>query len=182
MLGDLLCGNDVRAEASLAHLTPDDLPQLVELARSPSAETRWWAIRALGAIQISEAVPPLILALADPDQSVQGIAIAVLGMRREPSAASVLVPHLNHPSSFIAQLACDSLEQIGLPAVPFLIAALSDGSPQTRRLAARALARIKDPSSIAALFKALDDDSMYVQHWAEEGLEAMGVGQVYFKP
>jgi len=182
MLADLLCGDDTRAEASLAHITPDDLPQLIELSRSVSPEARWWAVRALAVVATPEAATPLIAALDDSDQAVQGAAIAALGARGESSATPPLITYLNHPSPFMAQLACDALEQIGKAAVPGLIAALSAPEASTRRHAARALAHIKDPLAIPALFKALDDDSMYVQYWADEGLEAMGVGQVYFKP
>lgn len=182
MLGDLLCGDDVRAEASLAHIIPADLPQLIELARSDSPETRWWAVRALAAIPTPEAADPLLAALSDPDQAVEGLAVAALGSRRESSAISPLIVCLGHSGPFIAQLACVALEQIGLPAVPQLVEALKAPEASTRRLATRALAHIKDPSSIPALFAALEDDSMYVQYWAEEALDAMGVGQVYFKP
>jgi HEAT repeat protein len=64
-----------------------------------------------------------------------------------------------------------------------LIRALAqDAQPRVRTHAARALALIGDTSAIPALFKALEDDSAMVQYWVEEGLERMGVGQVYFKP
>ena len=39
-----------------------------------------------------------------------------------------------------------------------------------------------DTRAIPALFKALEDESAIAQYWADEGLERMGVGQVYFKP
>ena len=133
-------------------------------------------------LPMAGAVQPLLTALADSDQAVRGAAIAALGTQRDSSAVLPLIACLDDPSPFIAQLACNALEQIGKPAVPQLIAALSETSAAMRRFAARALARIKDPSAIAALFKALDDESMYVQYWADEGLEALGVGQVYFKP
>jgi HEAT repeat protein len=47
---------------------------------------------------------------------------------------------------------------------------------------ARALALIGDTAAIPALFRALDDESAIVAHWADEGLERLGVGQVYFRP
>jgi HEAT repeat protein len=89
---------------------------------------------------------------------------------------------LGDPSPFLARTAADSLQRLGASAVPALIAALKDQDAQTRGLAARALAHLKDKSSIPALFNALEDDSAIVQFWADEGLERMGVGQVYFKP
>jgi NADPH-dependent ferric siderophore reductase len=46
----------------------------------------------------------------------------------------------------------------------------------------RVLALVGDKSSIPALFEALDSDSMLIEYWANEGLERMGVGMVFFKP
>jgi len=44
------------------------------------------------------------------------------------------------------------------------------------------LAEIADHSAIPALMSALEDDSVMVQHWAEEGLERLGLDMVYLKP
>lgn len=121
-------------------------------------------------------------ALGATDPETRAGAIFALGTRSEPEAVSLLVACLSDPSPFLARTAADSLQRIGPPAVPELIAALSHQSAQARGLAARALAHLKDTSAIPALFKALDDDSAIVQYWADEALERMGVGQVYFKP
>ncbi len=182
MLTNLLCGDDSLAEASLAHITSEDYPQLIELTCSETPDTRWWALRAIAALPIPEAVSPLLAAVADPDPGARSCAIVALGQRQESTAVSALINCLRDESEFVARLASDALEQIGKPAVPALVEALKATDAPTRRLAARALAHIKDPSAIPALFKALEDDSMMVSYWADEGLENMGVGQVYFKP
>ncbi len=121
-------------------------------------------------------------ALGEADSEVRACVLYALGSRPEPEAISLLVAALGDPSQFLARTACDSLERIGKPTVPALIEALKNQNAQVRGLAARALAHIKDTSSIPALFNALEDDSAIVQHWADEGLDNMGVGQVYFKP
>jgi HEAT repeat protein len=59
---------------------------------------------------------------------------------------------------------------------------MHDAQPRVRVNAARALAAIADPAAIPALFGALEDESVLVQHWAEAGLEKLGVGTVYFAP
>ncbi|MBI3244278.1 MAG: HEAT repeat domain-containing protein [Chloroflexi bacterium] len=182
MLDDLFAGDDSRAEAGLSHIIPEDFPQLIERSRSESPDIRWWALRAMASLPTPEAVAPLLAAAADPDPGVRACAIVALGQRRESSAVPTLVETLKDSSDFLARLAADALEQIGKPAVPALLEALQAEDAATRRLAARALAHIKDPAAIPALFKALEDDSMLVSYWADEGLEAMGVGQVYFKP
>jgi HEAT repeat protein len=71
---------------------------------------------------------------------------------------------------------------IGKPAVPYLLEVPKD-VPQTARInTTRALAEITDHSAIPALMSALEDDSIMVQHWAEEGLERLGLNMVYLKP
>jgi len=121
-------------------------------------------------------------ALKETDSEVRACALYALGTHSEPEAISLLVAALSDASPFLARTAGDSLVRIGQPAVPALIEALKNQNSQGRGLAARALAYIKDTSSIPALFAALEDDSAIVQHWADQGLDNMGVGQVYFKP
>lgn len=124
----------------------------------------------------------LLVALNDSDLEVRAVAIYALGTRGEESAIIALVNCLADPSSFLARTAADALIHIGSPALPALTDALQHPDAQTRGLAARALAHIKDPASIPALFNALEDDSAFVQYWADEGLDRLGVGQIYFKP
>lgn len=126
--------------------------------------------------------PDLIRALADSDLEVRAVAVYALGTRGDKSAVTALVNYLADPSSFLARTAADALIRIGRPAVSALIDALKHPDAQTRGLAARALAHIKDPAAIPALFNALEDDSAFVQYWADEGLDRLGVGQIYFKP
>ncbi len=116
------------------------------------------------------------------DDETRAAAIYALRTRSTADAVTALITVLANPDTFLARTACDSLIHIGKVATSNLIEALKDQNIQTRGLAARALAHIKDQSSIPALFNALDDESMMVQYWADEALEKMGVGQIYFKP
>ena len=116
------------------------------------------------------------------DDETRAAAIYALRTRSTADAVTALITVLANPDTFLARTACDSLIHIGKVATSNLIEALKDQNIQTRGLAARALAHIKDTSSIPALFNALNDDSMMVQYWADEALEKMGVGQIYFKP
>ena len=116
------------------------------------------------------------------DDETRAAALYALRTRSTADAVTALITVLANPDTFLARTACDSLIHIGKVATSNLIEALKDQNIQTRGLAARALAHIKDQSSIPALFNALDDESMMVQYWADEALEKMGVGQIYFKP
>lgn len=128
------------------------------------------------------ATSDLIEFVKDKDEETRAAAIYALRFRSTADAVSALIAALATPDSFLARTACDSLIHLNTVAVPQLIIALGSSNVQTRGLAARALAHIKDQSTIPALFKALDDESAMVQYWADEALERMGVGQIYFKP
>ena len=82
----------------------------------------------------------------------------------------------------VSNLATNALVAIGAEAVPFLLESLKT-SPQAARInAMRALADIRDYRAVQAMMSALEEDSMLMQHWAEEGLERLGLNMVYLDP
>ena len=93
-----------------------------------------------------------------------------------------LVEAISDGDPLLASLAADALVAIGGPAVPYLLEVMGNGSHSARLHAVRALALIGDDRAIPALFAALDQYSAVMQYWAEQGLERMGVGMVFFKP
>ena len=180
---ELFSGDDALAEAALALAEPGWLPELAAALGSADQDRRWWAVRALAQLPGEAVTGALLNAAADRDDSVRAAAIFALGERAAPAAVVPLLFALRDASEFMARLATDALIHVGKPAVLGLIRALEqDAQPRVRANAARALALIGDTSAIPALFKALEDESALAQYWAEEGLERMGVGQVYFKP
>ena len=182
-LDELFSGDEARATAALEAIDETNLSALVDSLTSGSPDARWWAVCALARLPGERATQALLSAAADADPEARTAALYALGQRRAPEAVTLLLFALGDSSLYLARIAADALTHLGAPAVPSLIHALEqDATPQVRANAARALALIGDKSAIPALFHALEDDSMMVQHWAEEGLERMGVGQVYFKP
>ena len=180
---ELLSGDDTRASAALARLTPDDWPRLQAALSSGEAGIRWWAVCGLAQFSGPEIVNALLACAADPDADVRAAALHALGAQRAAEAVTPLLFALADPSPFLARLAADALIHIGAPAVPGLLRALeNDAQPGVRLQAARALALIGDSAAIPALFRALEDESVLVQYWAEQGLERLGAGQVYFMP
>ncbi len=158
------------------------VPALLALSRADDAETRWWALRVLAEIRHPEVPPRLREALRDPDPAVRQV--AALGLRHQPTPDAIpeLIALLAGDDRLLASLAADALAAVGKAATGALIQTLREGSPAARIEAARALAQLGDQASIPALFEALDSPSPFVEHWANEGLERMGVGMVFFNP
>lgn len=183
VLDDLFSGNDERAEAAAVLVTAADLPALAAALAGPDPDARWWAVGGLARIPGEAATQLLLQAAADADANLRAAALHALGQHGGPEAIPALLQALGDASDYLARLATDALVHAQPQAVPELIAILKDNpQPRVRANAARALAFIGDTSAIPALFGALSDESILVQHWADEGLERMGVGQVYFKP
>jgi HEAT repeat protein len=185
LLAELTSGDDERAETAVPALKAygeDALKVLRPLLADSHPDTRWWAVRALAENQDPRVPGLLISAVEDEDTSVRQCAAQALYQRPVPSAVPVLISALDVQDSLLARLAANALVAIGEPAVPELIGVMENGKGKSRLEAARALAKIGDPDAIPALFDALGEDSAWMDYWANEGLERMGVGMVFFKP
>jgi HEAT repeat protein len=185
LISALTSGDDERAEAAtlkLATLGERVLPALLLLLDDADADTRWWAVRVLAELNIPQVPSLLQSALEDSDTKVRQCAALALRQQPSPDAVKDLIAMLEDDDRLLARLAADALIANGKQAVQPLLETLEDSSPAARLEAVRSLAVIADPIAIPALYKALDADSVLITHWAELGLERMGVGMVFFYP
>ncbi len=182
-LEELFSGDDERAAAVMGQVSEDDLPALLEALGGQEADARWWAACALGHLPGEAATKALVNAAADRDANVRAAVLHGLGQRATAEAVTPLLFALGDTSEYLARLATEALIRIGRASVPGLIRVLRhDAQARVRVNAARALAAIADAAAIPALIGALEDESVLVQHWAETGLEKLGVGMMYFAP
>jgi HEAT repeat protein len=190
LLDDLTSGDEARAEAAvtpLIGLGEDAVPALLDLTRSPDTDTRWWGLRVLaGSPQLK--TEWLVPFLNDPAPEVRQCAALGLAGKPDESAVEPLVRALNDEDSMVATLAANALVKIGSPSVPALIEAAKrqsvegSGSQSQRIHALRALAEIRDHRAIPIMMQVMQEDSALLQHWAQEGLERLGLDMVYIKP
>jgi len=185
LVQQLIRGDDQEAEQAalaLAKLGAQALPALLALADSQDIDQRWWALRTLALIPAPQAKVALIHALRDPDINVRQC--AALGIRYQPTfeAVPVLLEALASQDKLLARLAADALIAIGHQAVPDLILTVKNGNPTARLEAVRALALIGDPRAIPVLYAVLSEESTFMEYWATEGLDRMGIGLTYVKP
>lgn len=185
LIEQLISGEDEIAEQAalaLAELGERALPPLLELTQSPNSDRRWWALRALAQIPSPQSKAALIEALNDPDITVRQC--AALGLRHQPTFEAVphLIEALGSPDKLLSRLAADALIAVGHQAVPDLILTVKNGNPTARLEAVRALAVIGDPRAIPVLYSVLSEESTFMEYWATEGLDRMGIGITYVKP
>jgi HEAT repeat protein len=184
LLDDLTSGDEARAEAAVSPLIgmgEEAIPSLLDLTRSPEADTRWWALRVLAGsphLRTDWLVPFL------NDSAPEVRQCAALGLAGKPDEHAVepLVQALNDEDSMTASLAANALVKTGDMAVPSLIEAVKHGSQAQRIHALRALAEIRDHRAIPVMMQVMQEDSALLQHWAQEGLERLGLDMVYIKP
>jgi HEAT repeat protein len=184
LLADLTSGDETRAENAvpgLVELGEDAFPALRNLLDSVDADQRWWALRTL-----AQAPQPqtewLLPFLTDSAAEVRQAAALGLCSHPDETAIKPLIRALSDADSLVSDLARNALVVIGKPAVPSLLEIPGDAQQRARINALRALAEICDYSAIPTLIAALEDDSVMMQHWAEEGLERLGLNMVYLKP
>jgi HEAT repeat protein len=184
LLADLTSGDETRAEGSvpgLVKLGAEAFPALHDLLNSADADQRWWALRTLASAPQAQAEWLLPL-LSDPAPEVRQAAALGLCSHPAETAISHLIRALSDGDSMVSGLACSALVEIGKPAVPALLEISKDAPQMARINATRALAEIVDYSAIPALMAALEDDSVMIRHWAEEGLERLGLNMIYINP
>jgi Uri superfamily endonuclease len=185
LLRTLASGNDEGREAAalaLRRYGKIAIQPLAAMLGSQDVDARWWAARALAEVDGDESVVLLIDALSDCEPDVRACAALALGRLKDGGAAPSLAARLADESAFVASIAADALSMIGEPAVSALAEMLGDGDTHVRLLAVRSLGRIKSQRAIGPLFGVLEDSSYLVRYYAQEALEALGVGMVFLTP
>ena len=184
LLADLTSGDESRAENAvpgLVELGDTAISQLRELLKSEDGDHRWWAVRTLA--QSPQARTEWLLPLLD-DPAPEVRQAAALGLCSHPGETAIrpLIRTLSDEDALVSELARNALVVIGKSAIPPLLDVPKDMPQRARINALRAIAEIGDYSAIPTLMAALEDDSVMMQHWAEEGLERLGLNMIYLKP
>ncbi len=184
LLTDLTGEDESRAEMAaraLIALGDEAIPALLDLSRSNNVDQCWWAVRVLGESPHTR-TEDLLPFLNDSAVEIRQAAVLALGARADESMIPALIRALRDEDSIVSSLVVNAFVKIGAPAVPALIEAANDAPQMTRVSALRALAEIKDYRAIPIMMKVMQEDSALLQHWAQEGLERLGLNMVYIKP
>ncbi len=184
LLAELTSGDDERAEGSIPAITKLGLaaiPPLLELTRSEDTDVRWWAVRALAASPHTRTVD-LIPLLSDSAPEVRAATALALCHHPHENAVEALTRALADEDALTAGLAGNALVKIGGPSVPTLLKVMDEAPIGIRVVALRTLSAICDHRAIPVMMKCLGEESAFLQYWAQEGLERLGLDMVYIKP
>jgi len=184
LLNDLTSGDEERAERAandLIEFGEDAIPSLLDLTQSSDVDFRWWAIRTLS--QSPHCQTEWLIPFLSNDTAPEVRQCAALGLADKPEEGAIesLVKALSDDDGMVGSLSAKALVKIGKAAVPALIEVVQDGRQSARIHALRALAEIKDHRAIPIMMKVMQEDSVFLQHWAKEGLDRLGLDMVYIK-
>lgn len=182
LLQAIEAGDDEAAEVAIVEFCRQDgVDPLIELALSQDVDRRWWGVRGLAEVAEERpelrdaAMPALLEALSDGDESVRCVAALALGQLKAVSAIPSLILLLADQSGWVRGAAADGLAMIGEPAIPALGDALQDEREGVRVRAAYALYKIKSIKAARWLFPALNDPNHIVHTYAYEALDELGL-------
>jgi HEAT repeat protein len=148
--------------------------RLVKALQSAGATARRNAAWALGALDDSRAVMPLVAVLGDADESVREQASWALGALGDARAVQPLVGRLRDAAARVRRQAAWALGAIDdAAAVDALVAALTDADAHVREQAAWALGAIGDARASAGLSLALKDNAPRVRRQSAWALGAI---------
>lgn len=182
---ELLSNDDDRAELAAQQISSfgdSALLALQETMTSPNADIRWWSVRSLAEFDSQATNALLIRSLDDSEPNVRQCAAHGLGIQADPNSIPALINALNDEDSLVARLTANALISIGEASVLPLIEFIRTPHSPARFEAMRALALIADERSVPTLFDALDDESILIDYWANDGLERLGIGMTFFSP
>ncbi len=158
------------------------LPIMTDLLQADEPDVRFWVVRALWANSSPQAIMLLKNALNDQEEMIRSGAALALGELKAEAAVEALASLMTNDPGLAGNHAADALCKIGQASAPVLIEALKHQEAWARVRAAKALIPIESHEAIGPLFYALEDESYMVNHYAQEALARMGVGEmVYFK-
>jgi len=176
LFAELRGGDEPLAESAAERIAAEGdrvLPELIRMMDDERVEERWWAVRIAAAMDHPQALTLIRKGLGDSSEDVRQCAALAVRQQPHPEAISELSLLLDSGDPLTRRLEA---------ALPALLDVLENGITRARVEAARALAKIGDKRAISSLYRLLDEESALLTYWAEEGLDAMGVGMIFFKP
>jgi HEAT repeat protein len=184
LLAELTSGDDERAENRSLQLQIWDrrpFPLLLELTRSE--DIRFPLVGCTCTCRFASHTDfDLLPLLSDSSPEVRAATALALCHHPHEDAVEALIHALADEDTLTAGLAGNALVKIGSPSVPTLLKVMDEAPTGIRIVVLRTLSEIRDHRAIPIMMKCLGEESAFLQYWAQEGLERLGLDMVYMKP
>ena len=118
--------------------------------------------------------PSLISALNNKKSNVRKAVVDILGKIKDPVSVNHLVGILRDDDILVRMAAGNALVNIGKPAIPALITALTDRDKNTKKTAAETLGKLKDTQSIKPIIQLFMEVDSGIRFAAQRSLHDMG--------
>jgi HEAT repeat protein len=163
---------------------PKAVSLLIQALGDDDRDVRQRAVQALGIIQDSKAVKPLveqILRMTFPDKKISRHTLKGSLIAYGEKAIPLLLPWLSNSHDVIRQLVVEILAELpSKMALAPLIKRLDDPNPEVRAKAAYALGRVRYPLAVKPLVTLLSDPFWYVRLHSAKSLGKIGSPRAVF--
>ncbi|MFZ2960737.1 MAG: HEAT repeat domain-containing protein [Candidatus Ozemobacteraceae bacterium] len=162
------------AARALSEMGSDAVGPLTAALESQDKERRYWAIRILGQMRESGAMPEVRKFLADPDVEIRMATIQALGDFQHPESIPVLIERFLDPAWEVRREAHRTVVRFGEAAIGPLVKAIDSTEEDVRYWALRSIGELKPRSVFPTLVKCLKDRSWNIRKTAADVLARFG--------
>ncbi len=131
--------------------------------RGKDVEQKKAAVRKLAMLGSTQAVMPLVEAIADKNEEVRLLAAGALKRIKDPAGIGPLIKALKEPMKWLPARIAEVLVALGPLAVPALLAALHDPDPEYKSYIIEILGEIGDRGCLSRLVEVMQDENAAVR-------------------
>ncbi|MBI4712706.1 MAG: HEAT repeat domain-containing protein, partial [Planctomycetes bacterium] len=191
ILADLLDDDEppIREAAVMALGNLSDAEAIEYLASTPlfhpkSSRCRWHCAWALGLIKNDKALPQLLKALNDPDETVQVKTLQAIGVLPNGATASeTLIKKLNDGNPYVRDAAASALGALKYqPALPHLLKKVNDSQWPVKAAVLEAVTAIDPKSALAYVTAGLKNSALEIRIVSLELLPRLAADKTAVSP
>ncbi|MBF0499147.1 MAG: HEAT repeat domain-containing protein [Candidatus Riflebacteria bacterium] len=170
---DFWMGRSLAARA-LSEMGSDAVVPLTAALESQDKERRYWAIRILGQMRESGALPEVRKFLIDSDVEIRMATVQALGDFQQPESIPVLIERFLDPAWVVRRETQRTIVRFGETALGPLMRALDSTEEDIRYWALRSIGEIKPRAVFPVLVKLLKDRSWNIRKTTADVLARCG--------
>ncbi|MBF0545180.1 MAG: HEAT repeat domain-containing protein [Candidatus Riflebacteria bacterium] len=162
------------AGRALAEMGSESIAPLLRALEGQDKERRFWAIKIMGQLRETSALPEIKKALLDPESEIRLAAAQAIGDFRLGELVPVLIERFLDPSWEVRREAHQGIVKCGEEAVSHLIKSLESIDEDVRYWTLRTLGELRPQKAFKPIVKLLKDRSWSIRRTASQILAKFG--------